>query len=59
MQRIVLSGNLETITFEKAHSQADEWRVRSTQNNGGATNLNTEDVQKQVEYLKENGFKQL
>jgi len=59
MENIILFGNLETITFEKAHSQSDEWRVRSTQNNGGATNLNTEDVQKQVEYLKEKGFKQL
>lgn len=58
MENIILSGNLETITFEKAHSQADEWRVRSTQNAGGATNLTTEDVQKQVECLKEKGFKQ-
>lgn len=58
MEKIILVGNLETITFEQAHSQADEWRVRSSNGNGGKTNLSTEDVKTQVEYLKEKGFEQ-
>lgn len=59
MEKITLVGNLETITFEQAHSQADEWRVRSSNGNGGKTSLSTEDVERHVEYLKEKGFEQL
>lgn len=58
MESIVLVSHGETITFEQNHSQADEWRVRSSRNNGGKTNLTTEEVQKQVEFLKEKGFEQ-
>lgn len=58
MKKITLVGNLETIAFEQAHSNAGEWRVRSSRNNGGQTNLTTEQVQEQVEYLKEKGFEQ-
>lgn len=58
MKKITLVGNLETIAFEQAHSQADEWRVRSSRNSSGQTNLTTEQMQKQVEYLKEKGFEQ-
>mgnify|MGYP000978960220 CR=1 FL=1 len=58
MESIILASHGETIIFEQNHSQADEWRVRSSRNNGGRTNLTTEEVEEQVKYLKEKGFEQ-
>lgn len=58
MERIILVSHGETITYEQAHSNADEWRVRNSRNSGSQTNLTTEQVKEQVEYLKEKGFKQ-
>jgi len=58
MTSITMISHGETITFEKNHSQSDEWRVRSSRNSGGKTNLTSSEVNEQVEYLKSRGFEQ-
>lgn len=58
MAKITLVSHGETITFEQAHSQADEWRVRSS-NGNGKTGLTTQQVKEQVANLEEKGFEKL
>ena len=53
---IKLSKQLESITFEKNHSEGDEWRARHQPSNTGSTDWTTEDVEKKVEELRKKGW---
>jgi len=57
MTKVKLYRELESITFEKNHSEGDEWRSLHQPSNAGSTDWTTKEVENKVADLESKGWK--